>query len=282
MARRVPVANKRKGPLTISLFTEKTPVHQLIRSGIDRSVFQAGVRAAANRIGRMWEREVMQSGAKSGFKPLYMRTIRVIHEQKESRVEAEGKFVTFVEEGIRAFDMKPGLLSGQRARFSEDGTPYNIVPFRHGTPGSLRNPMSVAAYAQARQIGPEERYITVGMTQRQNVHGNWVKQRIYRAGAGRVVGTSAPPGTSKKGYRRKTGFEEGMVRAGASRHTQYMTFRAVSAKSKKRSWWYPGLAATPVYPGVNKKAPEVIKKTFAQAVIKALGGVAAAEAGGPA
>ncbi len=53
------------------------------------------------------------------------------------RVSADTPYAQAIEQGQPARDMKPGLLSGTKARRGKDGSIYNIIPFRHGTPGAV-------------------------------------------------------------------------------------------------------------------------------------------------
>ncbi len=262
---------KRQEPVTVTIFTKEMPAYQVLRDWVTPGVFSRAVGRAAQGIARTWRADIEASAAKTGFKRRYQQSIRV--EQVgpfKARISAEGKFVSFVEKGIRAFDMKPGLLNGPRARMSQDGYPYNIIAFRHGSPGAEGiSPMSVETYREVRAIPQDQRMVRIGMGRRKNVHGDWVAQATYRPGYGRSEGGPSPE-TAGQGkwyqHQHRTGKESGMVRAGGSGHSQYLTFRVVSAKSRSRSWRYPGIPAVPIFPGVNKQASDIIQKSFLRSI----------------
>jgi len=62
-------------------------------------------------------------------------------------VYSTGTFTDKIEKGHGEIDLKPGLLAGKKARMGKNGA-YNIVPFRHGIPNSLKsnNPMPTSVY----------------------------------------------------------------------------------------------------------------------------------------
>jgi len=110
-----------RAPLVISVFTESMPEFQLVRDGIDKGLFSSAVHEVGEKVARRWRSLAAEANTKDGFKRQYIKSIRVERMGEwRVRVRAEGKFVAFVEEGIKAFDMKPGLLAGARARFNQD------------------------------------------------------------------------------------------------------------------------------------------------------------------
>lgn len=66
------------------------------------------IKMAANEVMREWINQVKNSNTKSGFKRRYIEAINLDRENRplESTVSAKGKFVNFVEDGIKRFDMK--------------------------------------------------------------------------------------------------------------------------------------------------------------------------------
>lgn len=275
---------RRNEPLSIQLFTEDMPEFDLLRYGIGKAVVSEALSHTASKLARRWRQRVDESEAKTGFKRRYRESIQMdVLSPTRVRVSARGKFVSFVEKGIKSFDMKPGLLAGNRARMSQDGYPYNIIAFRHGTPGSTRAPMSAATYREVRAIPMEQRMVRVGMGRRKNVRGDWVAQPVYRPGYGRTGDTGPAPRTAGQGkwyqHRHRAGAEAGMVKTGAPGHTGYVTFRVVSARSRTRSWRYPGIPAAPIFPKINADAPELIKNSFTASILRSLGLAAARGAG---
>jgi len=145
-----------------------------------------------------------------------------------------------IEEGIKPWDMKPGLLNGPRHRIAKDGSRYNIIPFTHN-----RDSMPSHIQAMADQL---ETSAIIG----HYMDSLGVTRNVYRWGEGRQ-GLWQIPATSNlsllslnvssTGYVRKTTRYSGMVKM---RGVGYMTFRTVSDKSPAESWWNPGQQGNPV------------------------------------
>ena len=55
-------------------------------------------------------------------------------------VFSEAKVAKFLEDGTREYDMKKTHPFGRRSRVTKKGQGYLIIPFRHGTPGSVYYP----------------------------------------------------------------------------------------------------------------------------------------------
>ncbi|HEX2868730.1 MAG TPA: hypothetical protein VHO03_16940 [Ignavibacteriales bacterium] len=64
------------------------------------------------------------------------------------------KRATYLERGYKEFDMKKMLFTSPKVRVSKDGNRYLIIPFHHGSPGSLKNPMPEGIYAKASKMTP--------------------------------------------------------------------------------------------------------------------------------
>lgn len=139
-----------------------------------------------------------------------------------------------LEYGKPKWDMKPMLLGGPKARVSKAGYKYNIIPFRHATPGGNTNsavgrPMPKDIYAEARKLKASIR------------DGNRIAWGEKLTG---TEGRYAPGKNRSTGYQHKNGKCEGMVRVekeyARATQSKYLTFRVVSEKSDPKSWWHPG------------------------------------------
>lgn len=161
-----------------------------------------------------------------------------------------------VEEGVPAFDMKPGLLHGPSARQGTHGR-YNVIPFRHMTP-------------QKGEIGEGSR--PHGSTMPANVYkivknsgefrdpGNarLGEQQGQRSKLAQAINIEALarnlPAPMASNYTWKFGMYHGMRRIvkeyGKTTQSTYMTWRAVSERSDPSSWINPGQPANPVIAAV--------------------------------
>lgn len=156
-----------------------------------------------------------------------------------------------IEQGYSAWDMKPMLLGGPKARQGKKGL-YNRIPFRHRTPqGSTQDQhfsgtMPVDIYAKAKQL----------------------RAATKRASGQRLLGTEKkyPP----KKTHHVAGIYEGMVKVqgvypGVAQHSQYVTIRTVSESSPPEAWWHPGRNAQPVIAFVEMYCKDKVEKMIQEA-----------------
>src|SRR5690606_23636498 len=69
----------------------------------------------------------------------YMRSIQDglrFPEDLTGEVFTTSPHASIIEDGIKAYDMKPGLLNSPKAKTNADGKKWITVPYRHGTPGT--------------------------------------------------------------------------------------------------------------------------------------------------
>lgn len=179
----------------------------------------------------------------------------------------------WIENGTQPWDMKEVLLQSHKARISKKGKKYIIVPFRHGTPGTL----AVGAYAGAEMPeavhsfwlkgGASSSMITGTRNTRSVQDPNVTVQRnVYRWGDRltahdiRDLGLDPDASIGKRLV--------GMVRMqnpqSASLGSQYFTFRAVSEDSE--GWQHPGMQpykiAQTVHEWVQAQYPTLINEAL--------------------
>lgn len=200
----------------------------------------------------------------------YTRSIQAdISKEQLKTVFSQGPWTDQIEKGHGEIDLKPGLLHGPKARMGKNG-PYNIVPFRHGIPNSLKsnNPMPQDLYnlirretnkadklrAQGGQGRPGvSKIVGKGPGVWQRVSGAQDLKNNYEWGYRVPASKRGPIQTkhmSQRGYTWKTGKHTGMVRMDAStkraRTSEYITFRVVSYKSDPASWIVPPQDPIPI------------------------------------
>lgn len=159
-----------------------------------------------------------------------------------------------IEDGIPAYDMKPGLLSSPKAKKNKDGGRYITVPFRHGTPGTATMPsMPTNVYAQANKLGFSRRnnFIKAFFTGRKYTWDG----RLKESAQGQRSHIKPHSGA---GYTWKTGKYSGMIRAGKAGHAQYLTFRRVSDNSDPNSWQHPGVKPRPIREAVIENTKDEV------------------------
>lgn len=219
----------------------------------------------------------------------YTRSIGVDISNEELKY-VYGKRLTTegLEEGHGEIDLKPGLLSGPKARQGKFG-PYNIVSFRHGVPGTSpsNNPMPASSYSfinkqakqadQAYQAGHSSKPGTSSVTGYSPKPVNLTKGRgigsirSYNWGSKlpeSLGGVAQTKKTSKGDYSWTTGKRTGMVKmeAGAGGTTNYRTFRVVSYKSDPASWIVPPREANPIRQSVLNSLSDEFKDLLKSAM----------------
>tara|TARA_Y100000296_G_scaffold34974_1_gene40531 strand:+ start:214 stop:1041 length:828 start_codon:yes stop_codon:yes gene_type:complete len=178
-------------------------------------------------------------------------------------------------------DMREALLSGRNAKTTlrPPVRRYNIIPFRHGTPGT-----------SGRSFAPMgSQYSTDAK------HGSYTPKaakklgkKIHRAARKLEGTTSHPKSGTKWGERLAAGIggagklrehhrgdlHQGMHRMEktyrASTQSTYGTFRTVSDKSDSRAWIHPGIEAHDFFGKTQKEVPAVATFMFGNA-LKAAG-----------
>ena len=75
----------------------------------------------------------------------YAKSIKTKTGRLKGMVYSDSPYAAELEEGSEAKDLKKTIPFGPKSRMGKNG-PYNIVPFRHGVPGSLYAPMPEVLY----------------------------------------------------------------------------------------------------------------------------------------
>ena len=171
----------------------------------------------------------------------YAKSIKKTSSGTRGVIWSDSPYAASIEEGEEAKDLKTIIPFGPKARMGKNG-PYTIIPFRHGTPGSLNAPMPSVVYSQILAK------IRAGEIKKSTVQ----KQMLPGMNAAGQVGLYH---TYKWGTRMKVPqFPnlEGMVvfnvSAGNQSRGEYITFRVVSANAPKQSKAQKGWANSWVVP----------------------------------
>jgi len=166
-----------------------------------------------------------------------------------------GQLANMLEVGFASFDMKPGLLSGPKAKVSATGKRYTTVPFAHYP--SAKTP------DRSNRV-PNYKADLAKIMKAYNMSG------IYRAKSGRpltgkvAVAKNTSAIVNKMKPHHTAPIFEGMTKyQKGSTHSTYTTFRRVSQSSLPESWIHPGVAAKLIMPQVvawaEKRASLIIQ-----------------------
>jgi len=191
-----------------------------------------------------------------------------------------------LERGHGLIDLKEGLLKGPKSKVGKKGR-YNIVAFRHGTPGSdqfRNNPMPISVYKSfSSQVKDADQKKAAGASPtggRSTVDNNSQGGRDYSWGTrfdrkskrGIQKKTITKGGKTMGEYTQKAGRYAGMVAMQAStqkaKSSSYLTFRVVSAGSDPMSWIVPEQPPWPVRQAVvdymRPYAEEILQRALEQ------------------
>ena len=183
---------------------------------------------------------------------------RLIHE-----IIATNQMGVKTERGYPAYDMKPMLLNGPKARISKKGKKYNIIPFRHGAGENTQHfkPMPSDIHDAAKEL----RATTNVMGRR--IQGDRLTGTEKRYPA--LVHQFTKPSGEVGRYQRKNGHYEGMIRVeakyGQTVQSKYLTMRVVSENSDPDAWWHPGRQAQPHIEWVKRYCEPKINKLLLDA-----------------
>lgn len=220
------------------------------------------VTESANSIQELWINEIDSANIRTKkenggdlWKIEYKNAIGINFTNKrltaEVSADSENKYVNFVENGIKRYDMKPGLVNGPHSRHSKKYGRYNVIFIRKDTPGSGHsNEMSRETYTTIKKLNKSDAIKSL----RVNGLGSGIDMNL-----GTVKSR-----THTKATKIKNKNDKGLVRTGSDKHHAYGVFRIVTEQSK--GWIYPGVPPTKIYNVVKRKSGavivEVCKKLF--------------------
>lgn len=179
------------------------------------------------------------------------------------RVSANAEHARAIEDGTPAHDMKQALLNGPKARIGKKGQRYNIIPFRHNTPGQDKTgpAMPQEVYNKAKRLAFSQ--VTGTHTDK-----NGVERKSYSWG-GRLgetkIGWRSRIGPRGHEYTHATSIYSGMVKMGKKGNASYMTFRVVSENSPANSWWMDAIQPRPIAAAVAETVRPQIDALIRQA-----------------
>lgn len=174
-------------------------------------------------------------------------------------VIATAKIADETERGKPAWDMKPMLLGGPKARLSKSGIKYNIIPFRHGVPAG-KNQINAIARTMPKDIHAAAKALNSSISNAQGgmswggrlSHKNPLHQQLLSKYGPQTKMLEIPiagGGMKMVKHTHAAGIYDNMVKVtgqyGKSQQNQYLTFRVVSQNSPQYSWWHPARNGQP-------------------------------------
>lgn len=268
------------------------PVEPLLRqvSMISEDIFERTAEAAeltANLIAQRWREFAsggeMPDGRVAPSSPGLAASIKT---QKQSAfhwiVSSDHADAKKYETGSPQIDMKDiggPWLTGKKTRVSEDGTPYLIIPFRHGVPGAIRNAMPGAVYkavlSQMREGFLKKSTIAAsaeqnkGAKEEPNIHGDMIPRASYNWGGTFItfVNSKAPINLSR--YEGMYVFD---TSSGKQTRSSYVTFRTLSPKADPDKWIIKAKPGYKMAKAASEDVFPVVKELLEKALKIDLGG----------
>lgn len=256
--------------------------HLLRGAPVTKEVFPAlskAVRDAAQEGQNIWV------GFASGNEPLpgggrltpktdrYLRSIKTRSVTDfDAEIYSDVAYATAIEHGWPSRDLKKMLNTSLKVRRSKKGKRYLIIPFRHGTPGTVtfQNSMPTKELhdtVKHKDFLPSS-IVGVGFRQSgQKGKGHIrVRSRHYKWGSRLTGGQLSAAGVFGKQERHMIGMVKMQNRAGfgGGKHTQYLTFRVMTEDSKgwitkAKPGYYPARTT-------SEQLQRTVKKKFEAAV----------------
>ena len=191
-------------------------------------------------------------------------------------VSSDLPYARVVEDGAPARDMKRMLDSSIKVRLSKKGKRYLIIPFRHGTPGTvgMGTPMPEAVHDIVSGAGFTPSRVT-GMGTRASGTGAWdiktrapmqVPQRRYLWGDRLKIDQIHSAGVTGQTAQRMAGMVkfQNSGGKGGGKHTQYLKFRVMTEDSP--GWLVPAQPGKHVAKQVADEIRPMAGAMFAEAV----------------
>ena len=261
---------EKKGDFKVDVAMDIPGFVESIQSASDPSAAFPTVVAALVRISVM-AAEVWRGFAQGGPIPGTPRVVRMRGGSKyvesilpytiapfTTAVRAEAKTTDDIERGKEELDLKSYLLKGPKHRQGVHGA-YNIVAFRHDTPGgqTRKNPMPLNIYNIVKTFKPAVATGVDKQTGRLKYNWKGADRLPAKDAQGQrtklikdIQGDEKKIAGLKKGYEWKSGKYAGMVhmqdKTTGAKNAGYITFRCVSIRSKPGSWILPAQPGIPI------------------------------------
>ena len=159
-------------------------------------------------------------------------------------------------------DLSGPWLTGKKTRVNGKWLPYLIIPFRHGVPGSINNPMPGAVYravlSQLREGFLTKSRVTrnaeqnAGIKEEPNIHGDMIPRASYNCWGGTFITViNSRQAIDLKKYEGMYAFD---TSSGKQKRSSYITFRTLSSEADADKWI---IKAKPGYNMLKQAADEV-------------------------
>jgi len=149
-----------------------------------------------------------------------------------------------VEKGHPAYDLKEEFQKSGKVKQKKDGGWYITVPFQHATPGTVTEGMFATRMPEeVYKVAQKLPFYQQGSKQVQQLDASKLPSPYNERKTNRTEPITLKSGKIANPYTHANPIYDGMIKAGKSKHTSYMTFRRASDKSDDNSWIHSGITA---------------------------------------
>ncbi|WP_293372306.1 hypothetical protein [Nevskia sp.] len=185
------------------------------------------------------------------------------------RVSTSLGYAAAIEHGTPAYDMKRALSTSTKVRLTKEGKRYLIIPFRHGTPGSVGFSSTMPAHVHelARALSASRVKSAQQVPNVIGVHDIHTRALLPVTRRTYSWGERLPAGlVSKAKAHHATDRFAGLVRFDAPQkgHSQFLTFRVMSEDSP--GWQRPAQPGMHITQAVRDEIAPRAQKLFADAL----------------
>jgi len=139
--------------VSVNLSRARAQIMATLPSSADRERILRGIGAAASATWKQLAQAELKSTARDYIAGITAPTV----DGARVEIALEGRIPNMVEQGWPGGDLRQWLLRGPNVKQGRNG-PYNVVPFRHGVPGTggrnVGTPMPGPIYDVAKKLAP--------------------------------------------------------------------------------------------------------------------------------
>ena len=215
--------------------SELSAEFDLSRQEVDQ-LLQYTVDEVSTAFARQWKLEAKQSLNQT--REEYVNAIQITKQANFTNIvylNPAAKLANMIEMGASEFDMKDGLLSSKKVKYTEKGNPYITVPFRFGVPTTIGDSsafsgiMPTVIHNKVKRQTPTQQLSLGDIPKKHQIPHNIGLRRQVKSGNFKNITEDT----------RMTSIYEGMKKTEGG----YVTFRRVSLNSDADRFVHPGFVA---------------------------------------
>jgi len=249
--------------ITVDLSRARAQILASLPSTKDRERILRGIGAAASATWKQLAQAELKSTARDYIAGITAPAMGVGADKVE--IALEGRIPNMVEQGWPGGDLRQWLLKGPNVKQGKNG-PYNVVPFRHGVPGTggrnVGTPMPGPIYDVAKKLAPtisRPGEAMGGAPGRATVWGERLHLGLKMGQDARGILSSLQKPWHATSIYMSMVRKAQPTRAGRYQTSGYTTFRTISQHTSAEGlhWVHPGIRARRLVEKVQSKMEKI-------------------------